>query len=570
MKKLMLYVVLMLMGHFAIGQNSLVIPDTLSGTNINLTLQNGTHQFFTGTTTNTMGANGNILGPTLLLNQGDVVNFSVNSQISDSTTIHWHGMHVSPENDGGPHTVIPPNTTWQPSFEIMDKAATYWYHPHLHHHTDKHVSKGIAGQIWVRDSEEAALNLPRTYGIDDIPLVIQTKAFDANNQILHHSNSDNVLMVNATMDATFDAPEQVARFRILNGSSQRIFNLGLTNNKAFYQIASDGGLLSAPVNLTRLQLAPGERAEILIDFSGMSGQTIHLKSFASELSNGNYGATNPGMGQGMTMTGYNPNPLNGTDFDILEFNVINATANAVTTIPTALANVTPIPASNATITRNLTFTPIQMGMNALNNGFLINNQSFDMGVINYSIPLGSVEIWSLTNQSPIAHPFHIHDVQFYILDINGAAPPANMQGRKDVVLVPTQQTVRFIAAFETFSSDTVPYMYHCHMLKHEDEGMMGQFLVTDTTSTNTNQFLLDDEVLIYPNPTTTQLNIRLKNENNAIENIQVTDVLGRVVYTENGLNTNVAIINTQGLSSGMYHVFIKTKDGIYTGKVVKQ
>ena len=100
--------------------------------------------------------------------------------------------------------------------------------------------------------------------------------------------------------------------------------------------------------------------------------------------------------------------------------------------------------------------------------------------------------------------------------------------------------------------------------------MMGQFLVIDTTSTNTSQFLLDDEVLIYPNPTTTQLNIRLKNENNAIENIQVTDVLGRVVYTENDLNTNVAIINTQGLSSGMYHVFIKTKDGIYTGKVVKQ
>lgn len=570
MKKALIYGILMWMGHFAFGQNTLLIPDTLSGTSINLTLQNGAHQFFTGDTTNTMGANGNILGPTLLLNQGDMVNFSVNNQLSDSTTIHWHGMHISAENDGGPHSVIPPNTTWQPSFEIMDKAATYWYHPHLHHHTDRHVSKGIAGQIWVRDNEEAALDLPRTYGIDDIPLVIQTKSFDANNQILHHSNSDDALMVNATIDATFDAPAQVVRFRILNGSSQRVFNLGLTGNKTFYQIASDGGLLSAPVSLTRLKLSPGERAEILIDFSGMSGQAIHLKSFASEFSNGFYGATNPGMGNGMTMTGYNPNPLNGTDFDILEFNVTTATANAVTTIPTALATVTPIPQANATTTRNLTFTPAQMGMNALNNGFLINNQSFNMGVINYSIPLGSVEIWSLTNQSPIAHPFHIHDVQFYILDINGATPPANMQGRKDVVLVPPMQTVRFITAFEDFANDTVPFMYHCHMLKHEDEGMMGQFLVTDTTSISTNHLLLEDAVLIYPNPTTTQFNIRLENENNVIENIQVTDVLGRIVYTVMGLNTNFETIDAQHLSSGMYHVFIKTKHGVYTGKVMKQ
>jgi len=569
MRKLFIYGVLMFMGSFAIGQNPLFIPDTLSGTNINLTLQDGTNQFFAGTTTNTMGVNGNILGPTLLLNQGDVVNFSVNNQLSDSTTIHWHGMHIAPENDGGPHTIISPNTTWQPSFEIMDKAATYWYHPHLHEHTDKHVSKGIAGQIWVRDSEEAALNLPRTYGIDDIPLVIQTKSFDANNQILHHSNSDDILMVNATMDATFSAPAQVVRFRVLNGSSQRIFNLGLAGDKAFYQIVSDGGLLNTSVSLTRLKLSPGERAEILIDFSGMSGQTIHLKSFASELGNGHYGATYPGMGQGMTMTGYNPNLLNGTDFDILEFNITNATANAVTTIPTALANVTPIPQSNATITRSLTFTPVQMGMNALNNGFLINNQSFNMGVINYSIPLGSVEIWSLINQSPIAHPFHIHDVQFYILDINGATPPANMQGRKDVVLVPPMQTVRFIAAFEDFANDTIPYMYHCHMLKHEDEGMMGQFLVLEP-ATNINNLLLDNEVLIYPNPATTQLNIALKNEDNSIEKIQVIDVLGRVVYTETELNTNSKIIDVQHLSSGMYHIFIKTKNGIYIGKIVKQ
>ncbi|HHG84686.1 MAG TPA: bilirubin oxidase, partial [Bacteroidetes bacterium] len=314
------------------GQNALLIPDTLSGTSINLTLQTGSHQFYSGQNTATYGANGNILGPTLLLNQGDFVSFSVNNQLADTTTIHWHGLHVSSENDGGPHTIIAPNTTWSPSFTILDKAATYWYHPHLHSKTNEHVSKGIAGQIWVRDSAEASLNLPRTYGVDDFPLVLQTKDFDSNNEIVVHSNSDNVPMVNATLDPFLQVPAQVIRYRILNGSSQRTFNLGLSNGQSFSQIASDGGLLSLPFNTNRLRLAPGERAEILINFSGMNGQSIFLKSFASELPNGIYGATYPGMGQGMVMNGYNPNPLNGSDFDLLKFDVVAPNANPVTAI----------------------------------------------------------------------------------------------------------------------------------------------------------------------------------------------------------------------------------------------
>ena len=123
--------------------------------------------------------------------------------------------------------------------------------------------------IIVKDNAEAALSLPRTYGVDDFPLVMQTKDFDANNQIVVHSNSDDVVMINATIDPFLNVPSQVIRCRVLNGSSQRAFNIGLSNNQSFHQIASDGGLLSTPVQLTRLLLAPGERAEILIDFSGM-------------------------------------------------------------------------------------------------------------------------------------------------------------------------------------------------------------------------------------------------------------------------------------------------------------
>ena len=138
---------LSLLSYVLYAQNDIIIPDTLSGDRIQLELKTGTHEFYSGIQTNTMGANGNILAPTLILNKGDKIDFEVTNSLSDTTTIHWHGLHVAPKNDGGPHTIIKPGETWKPSFEILDKAATYWYHPHLHHKTDQHVSKGISGLI---------------------------------------------------------------------------------------------------------------------------------------------------------------------------------------------------------------------------------------------------------------------------------------------------------------------------------------------------------------------------------------------------------------------------------------
>lgn len=552
------------MFHFGVAQNALNIPTTLSGTNINLTLQNDTTPFLSGQVTATMGANGNILGPTLILNQGDFVNFNVTNQLTDTTTIHWHGLHVAPENDGGPHTTITPNTTWSPSFTIMDKAATYWYHPHLHHHTDKHVSKGIAGMIIVKDNDEDTLQLPRTYGVDDFPIVIQTKDFDANNQIVVHSNSDDVVMVNATIDPFLNVPSQVVRYRVLNGSSQRTFNLGLSNNQSFYQIASDGGLLSSPVTLTRLLISPGERAEILIDFSGMNGQTSYLKSYASELQNGIYGATNPGMGAGMTMTGYNPNPLNGTDFNILQFIVGAQTTTPITSIPTNLTTVTPIPQGNSNITRTLTFSPVTMGPNQLNGDFLINGGTMDLNVINYTIPFNNTEIWTLINQSGISHPFHIHDIQFYILSRNGVAPPVNEQGRKDVVLVKPQETVQFIAKFEDFSNTTVPYMYHCHLLTHEDGGMMGQFVVDNQLAVIDN--ILDENIVtIYPNPSNGDFTMEVQL---LPLSITVTDFLGRLIETKEQIDGKLILF--KNLPAGINIITLEYDGTKITKKVMVQ
>ncbi len=566
----LLLIVIFHLTTWLVAQNQVIIPDTLSGTEFNLNLQNGTFVFYAGQPTNTMGVNGNILGPTLLMNMGNFVDITVNNNLGETTTIHWHGMHVSASNDGGPHTTIASGTSWNPKFTVMDKAGTYWYHPHLHEKTNEHVSKGIAGFIIVRDSEEAGLELPRSYGVDDFPLVIQTKDFDADNQIVAPSNSDDVVMVNATINPQLDVPAQVVRLRLLNGSSMRVFNIGLSGNSSFYQIGTDGGLLAEPVSITRLQMSPGERAELLIDFSGMEGQSIQLMSYASEFQNGLYGATYPGMMSMMTLNGYNPNPLNGSNFNIINFQVVSQTENPVTTIPSTLVEVNPIPESEANLTRNLTFTPETMGPDQLNGNFLINGSSFKMDVINYSIPLNNTEIWSIFNQSGIAHPFHIHDVQFFILDRNGNPPPASEQGRKDVIIIKPQETVRFITKFEDFANDSVPYMAHCHMLVHEDDGMMLQFEVVDETTQVRNTDWDNDDFYIYPNPiSSNNQTLIISQKNNSLKKVEIFDANGRIQITLNTFIEQEKInVELNGMRKGIYFLKLYGTDSIHIKKLI--
>lgn len=571
-KQIFIITALMLFGSLLKAQNPLLIPGTLSGTEFTLNLQNGTFQFYDGINTTTMGVNGNILGPTLIMQKGDFVNITVNNNLADTTTIHWHGMHVSASNDGGPHTTIAPGESWNPSFTVMDKAATYWYHPHLHRKTNKHVSLGIAGLIIVKDSEEAQLDLPRTYGIDDFPLVIQTKDFDDQKQIVVPSNSDDVVMVNATIDPYLNVPAQVVRLRLLNGSSMRVFNIGLSDNETFYMIGSDGGLLSEAVPLTRLQMGPGERAEILIDFTGKEGQQMKIMSYASEFPNGIYGATNPGMMSNMNLDGYNPNYMNGNNFDIMTLNVVAQTDNPVTAIPSTLVNVTPWDEASANITRNLTFTPETMGSNQLNGNFLINNTSFDMDVINYSIPLNNIEIWSISNNSAIAHPFHIHDVQFYLLDRDGNPLPASEQGRKDDILIKPQETVRFITKFEDFANDSVPYMFHCHMLIHEDGGMMLQFEVVDSSTGIDDKPNMSNEINIFPNPVSgNEVSIKFDDINSKIVYCELFNSAGSLqdrYIVENASHT--IKIDLGNGTPGLYLLKVHTTENVYTAKIIKQ
>ena len=547
----------------AYSQNPILIPPAIESTTIDLTLQNGTTQFYNGITTNTMGANGSLLGPTLILNQGDDVTINVHNQLGDATTIHWHGMHVAPENDGGPHSIIADGATWSPQFTVLDLAGINWYHPHLHMTTNEHVSKGIAGMILVKDAAEAAITLPRDYGVDDFPIIVQTKGFDANGQIEWMSELDTALMVNGTIDPYLDAPAQVVRLRLLNGSSQRVYKFGMSNNMTFQLIGTDGGLLEAPVSLTRYQMAPGQRADILVDLSALQGQNIQLMNYGSEIANAIYGSAQPGMMPQLTLPGYNSNPLNGSDFAVLDINVVAPTANPVTTIPTTLVSHTIPTEGTEDITRQLTFTSQQNIVGPFN----INGASFDMNVINYTIPLGNREIWSLTNQTPIAHPFHIHDVQFYILDINGNPPPPELSGLNDVVLVPAGMgNVRFIADFLDHANDSVPYMYHCHMLTHEDDGMMGQFLVTDPGSGL--EEINGVPVSIFPNPTSNIVHI--VHPDMDLAKVTVTDLSGKAQLISNQtLNKDQQQIDISELPAGVYLITVTIDQVSSTNRLIK-
>lgn len=560
MKKILLSIV-SLSPFFVSSQNLLTIPDTLTGTIFNLHVKDTTHEFYNSVTTNTMGVNASYLGPTLILNKGDSIQINVFNDLMDTTTIHWHGMHVSPTNDGGPHSTIPPSTVWSPSFEVRDHAATYWYHPHLHMMTNMQATMGAAGIIIVRDNDESSLSLPRKYGVDDFPLVLQSKCFDNSKQIVVGNHSDSVFMINGTINAYLPVPAQVIRLRLLNASSERNYRIGLSNNANFYQIGTDGGLLDAPIALTRLNLAPGERAEILVDLTSMNGQTVYLMNYGTEFTNGFYGGTNPAMNPNLTsnLAGYSANILNGNNFTMLELQVIAPTTNPILTVPSALVSNTPYNIADANITRSLLFTTTFTNVGP----FQINGTSFDMNVINYSIPLNNTEIWTLTNQSPVAHPFHIHDVQFYITDMNGSVPPANMQGRKDVVLVMPMQTVTFITKFETFCNDTLPYMYHCHMLPHEDDGMMGQFVVG--CNVNSIEENTEDFNLIYPNPSN---GIFYLSDTQKIQSVAVFDLAGKVIHIR---KTADGLIDLNQFSSGVYIVKTETKNGeVITQMITKE
>ena len=234
--------------------------------------QEGKTNFIGNKQTLTMGYNGSYLGPVIKVRRGEEVRMHVTNELNDSTSVHWHGLELEGPADGGPRQVIPAGAKWEPSFTINQPAATLWFHPHVIGTTAMQVYYGLAGLLIVEDENTESLNLPNEYGVNDIPLIIQDRSFNEDGSFMYIDNMmdgafGEYIMVNGAITPFLEVEQRKMRFRILNGANARNFNIGLSDNNEFYQIASDGGLLERPLVNDSLFISPGERAEIIIDFS---------------------------------------------------------------------------------------------------------------------------------------------------------------------------------------------------------------------------------------------------------------------------------------------------------------
>lgn len=525
MKKLLLLCsisILLLWQPVSAQYNTLLIPDTLSGTHFDLVLKDTFKQLKVGNQTITGGINkDNFWGPTLFVQKGDTVHMNVTNKLNDSTTLHWHGMHLPAVMDGGPHQIMPPGALWQPYWKVTNQAGTYWYHPHLHQMTLEHIVKGLGGLIIVRDPAEAALALPRTYGVDDIPVVLTSRRYDALNQFVTVATSyGDYMLTNGTPNAQVNLPKQFVRLRLLNVEVERAYDLGFSDGRTFYIIANDGGLLNAPVAATKVKLMVGERVEIMVDLSGDAiGSSFDLKAFNAGQPFGFPGGEPATAGEFGSL-------LNNSNFGVLHINVVAPTAKPITAVPATLAANVYLTTADATFTRNIAITNGNPG----GAPFDLDNTPFNLNTINQYVALGTTEKWTVTNNNVFGHTFHIHDVQFKIVDRNGsaAAVGAHESGWKDVMYVPKGEKVSFVARFNDYADPIHPFMYHCHFANHEDGGMMGQFVVYIEGSIPS-LIQHTSDFAVYPNPAMDRFFVDLKDKDNEVYYLTVYNSLGHTV-----------------------------------------
>jgi len=429
--------------------------DASGRTVFELTARRGTTEFLPGAQTTTWGYNGSYLGPTIVAQRGEKVTVDVTNELSETTTVHWHGMHLPAAMDGGPHQPIEPGRTWSPQWTIDQPAATLWYHPHPHGETLKHVTMGLAGMVILKDEAEEALPLPRDYGVDDFPVIVQDRRFTDAGQFDTGTRGfigpvGDTILVNGAIGAYLDVTTDVVRLRLLNGSDARSYDFGFGDRRSFDLIATDGGLLPAPVRLTDIRLSPGERAEVLVRMT--PGEQLTLRSFPVDLGI-------PDVTAAMNA---------GRDtLDVLQLRAA-PTLEQRGTVPESLVPIERWDAARASVTRTFTLE-----------GFEINGKHMEMGRIDETVVVDTLERWVVTNTQGMPHSFHVHDTQFQIASIDGAPPPPELAGWKDTIYAAPHTEYVLLMRFTDYTDPDTPYMYHCHLLWHEDQGMMGQFVVVN-------------------------------------------------------------------------------------------
>jgi len=450
-------------------------------------------ELISGNPVNLQNLEGSYLGPVIRARKGQKVRIRFINDIPEESIIHWHGLHVPSRMDGHPRDVIRQGNTYVYEYEVKNRAGTYWYHPHPHGRTGPQVNQGLAGFFLVSDDEEDAVGLPQ--GKFDVPLVIQDRTFDSNNQFVYLQRGmmgrmnemegflGNRILVNGTPELELPVSTRVYRLRLLNGSNSRIYKLAWENGEPLVVIGTDGGLLEKPINRQYVMLGPGERIELWADFSAHpAGSEMALLSLPFDAGMTGGGMMGRGM-MGRQPTGGESLP-NGAKFTVLKVKVVQA-ENENLILPEWLSNVDRyVPEHAANYGNPRTF---RLSMRHMT--WTINGRTFQMEKVanDEVVQLDTLEIWEFINEGgsmgmmgmmQMPHPMHLHGLQFQVLERENVTHNGYVdEGWKDTVLLMPGERVKLLVKFEDF---TGLYLYHCHNLEHEDMGMMRNYLVQGT------------------------------------------------------------------------------------------
>jgi hypothetical protein len=447
-------------------------------------------QVLKGNKTSLISLERSYLGPIIRVNRGQKVRIRFTNDIPDETIVHWHGLHVPAVMDGHPRFVIPQGETYIYEFEVRNRAGTYWYHPHPHGRTGPQVYGGLAGFFLVSDDEEKAVGLPS--GEYDIPLVIQDRAFDNDNQLVYTSGHmmermtgflGNWVLVNGNPDFILPVTTRAYRLRLLNGSNSRIYKLAWQDGRPLTVIGTDGGLLEKPVHRSYVMLGVGERIELWADFRRYPvGTETALVSLPFDA--GMMGGR--GMGRGMMgsgMMGYGRVLPNGSGFPIFRIRV-NRKEKETVSLPERLSTIERYkPEDTVNLRYPRTFHLLMRHME-----WTINGRTFRMEEVanDEKVRMDSLEVWEFINEGGgmgmmgmmnMPHPIHLHGKQFQVLERSGVTHTGYVdEGWKDTVLLMPGERIKLLVRFEDYPG---LFLYHCHNLEHEDMGMMRNYFINN-------------------------------------------------------------------------------------------
>jgi FtsP/CotA-like multicopper oxidase with cupredoxin domain len=434
-------------------RSPLVLPPNLGAGAALLAAAPGTATIGDGGTAPAWMFNDSFPGPTLRGRRGDALRIGLVNALPDPTIVHWHGLLVPPEADGHPRNVIRPGASYEYDFPIVQRAGTYWYHPHAHHRTAEQIHRGLAGFFIVADDEEASLGLPS--GDHEVLLLLQDRdggaatafAYTPKTSDLHAGMLRGTPYANGVRLPALDVVGGCYRFRMVNASHARVYCLSFESGLPLTVIGNDGGLLPAAVSVSSVWLGVGERVDLLIDFTGFRpASRMMLRSVAFDA---------PGT------VGKFPQ---GIEIDILEMTRVEGSAPGMPSLPAALSSVAPLGGA----VRSRTFDFQSSNAAAMHH---INGLAFEMDRVDVTVPFGETERWVFRNDSALPHPVHLHGTQFQMVSRSGGRGSVlpYEAGWKDTALVMPGEAVEALVRFDAYRG---LFLMHCHNLQHEDLGMM--------------------------------------------------------------------------------------------------